>query len=855
MRILRIVLLLVLLLLIALVVGGVVVYNDLTRSPLPQTDGSLSVAGLDGPVEVLREANGIAHIYASTTHDLFFAQGFTHAQDRWWQMEFSRHIGRGAIQELTGQNASVMGTDVFVRTAGWLQAAERDLAQADPESVAILQAFADGVNAYITSRPASQLALEYRVLGVTGVTIPIEPWTPVDSVVWGKVLAWNLTSSWSQDADRATVLDALGAEMLNAFNPPYPYGERTTILHDEDLPIGPASAGAALAPAVVQAARGMRPVAAGSISGELAFLTSRGSNSGIGSNNWVATGAMTDSGTPLLANDPHLGIQMPAIWYEIGLHCQPVSADCPFDVRGFTFPANPGVVIGHNGAIAWGVTNVGADVQDLYRLEVNPDNPLQYRWDGAWRDMTVREETVRFGDGGDPVTFQVRETHLGPIINDNTLDDAGMPTGFNNNTPTVLRWTAHDPGTLLTAVLRLNRAQNWQQFREALTLWDVPAQNFVYADTEGNIGYQTPGRLPIRPAGNDGTLPVLATSDADVWQGFIPFDSLPRIYNPDRDYIATANQAVVPPAYYDQLASELGEDASYLLSYDWAYGQRGQRIEDQLNALAPLNADDYRTIQGDIFDTNASVILPRIAAIDMGSAELNALRDWLTGWDTMTSADSPQAALWNAFAAHLVDRVFNDQLPDSIRASNEQVYSVSLLLGQPDSPWWDDSATDGYVETAPEIVAQAFSAAQQQIVRLLGADRDAWRWGALHRATFVSNPLGLSGIDLIENMVNRGPVEVSGGIDTVNAIGFRVENVLEDDFSAPWLPSMRQVIDPANWDASRSIITTGQSGHPFSPHYSDQIAQWAATEYHPMLFTRGAVEAAAVQRLLLQPAS
>ncbi len=525
MKILKIIVGVVLVVVVIVVVSGFLVYDDTTRGPLPRTDGELAVAGINAQVEILRDANGIPHIYASTPHDLFFAQGFTQAQDRWWQMEFNRHIGRGAIEELTGQNDELTGTDVFIRTAGWYNSATLDLATLDDDSLAVLTAFSDGINAYISSRSPEDLALEYRLLGVTGVDIAIEPWTPLNSLVWGKVMAWNLTDTYSSEIERAALLDSIGPEMLADYLPPFPYDDpnKPEILAETDLPLTEASLSASVSASTAAAPVSRRM--AGGITGELAFVgPGVAQDTGIGSNNWVAGGELTESGLPMLANDPHLGIQMPSIWYEIGLHCLPRTDECPYDVTGMALPAAPGIISGHNDRIAWGVTNVGADVQDLYRIIINPDNPLQYQWNGEWRDMTVREEVIRFGDSAPPLTIQVRETHLGPIINDNDLGEDGQPLGFNTIDPMALRWTGNDANTLLQSALKINRAGNWDEFRAALEYWDVPSQNFVYADVEGNIGYQTPGKLPIRAADHSGLVPVDGSTDAFEWRGFIPFE-------------------------------------------------------------------------------------------------------------------------------------------------------------------------------------------------------------------------------------------------------------------------------------------------------------------------------------------
>jgi len=853
MKVLRVVLTALLLIVVLVVAVAAGLFLLITRSPLPQTSGSIAIAGLDGPVEILRDEWGVPHIYASTTRDLFFAQGYTQAQDRWWQMEFFRNTGSGTIQELTGKNEGLMGTDIFIRTVGWRRAAERDIDAYQGESLAQLQAFADGVNAYILNRDSTTLALEYRVLGLTGVNIPIKPWTPVDTIVWGKVMAWNLTDSYGSELIRATLYDELGREMAEGYTPPWPYGEKPTILAPEDLPISQASLTTtdALGTAEIASWSPSSLLMAGDV--RPGQSTTHGADVGIGSNNWVSTGAQTASGLPMLANDPHLSIQMPSIWYEIGLHCQPVSDACPFNVVGFTFSPVPGVIVGHNDRIAWGVTNVGADVQDLYRIRVNPDNPLQYEWNGTWRDMTVYEETIQFGDGEAPITIQVRETHLGPIINDNRIDsDSGLPSGFNNEDPLALRWTSFDPGTIFESVLHLNQASNWEEFRDALRLWDSPSQNFVYADIDGNIGYQTPGNLPIRAADHDGLTPAEGWTDAYEWQGYVPFDSLPRIFNPAREFIVTANQAVVPMEYYDQLTSELGDNANYLLSYDWSYGYRGQRINELMESLAPHTPESYRVIHGDNKQIVAEEMMPYLNALSFDDPALSETQAWLAGWDYQAGADSPHAAFFAHFLVSLLRNLYADQLPDGIEASSHQMWPAVLLMAEAEHVWWDDAATADVTETRDDILSRAFRQAYDAAVAAQGENRDNWRWGDLHTATFVSNPLGVSGIDIIEGIVNRGPVATGGGSEIVNATGWDVGG---GNFEVSSVPSMRMIIDLSSFDSSQSMHTTGQSGHPYSDLYGNMIDPWRAIEYHPMLWTREAVEAAAKERLTLTPSN
>jgi len=849
-RVTRVVLPVVLAVIIVFLVVVYVMFYHLTHGPLPEHDGELIIPGLNDRVEIVRDEWGIPHIYASNMQDLFFVQGYTQAQDRWWQMELFRHAGSGTVEELTGKNHQSLATDILTRTLSLRRVAEQEVSNCDGETMAILQAFADGVNAYITSRDSSDLALEYGILNLIGIDIKIKPWTPADTLVFSKLIAWDMGPRFRTEEIRSKLYELIGQEMTDQWlTPSWPYTESPTIIKPEELssrePVRSTKAGNA-----------PRPSDTDVLTTEITLPDMGlgfGYGQGIGSNNWVVGGSMTESGKPLLANDPHLGIQMPSIWYEIGLHCHPSSEESSFDVVGFAFPVAPGIVIGHNHSIAWGITNTNPDVFDLYRIRVNPDNELQYEWNGEWRNMTVRNETIYFGDGEEPITIQVRETHLGPIITDNQIDEeTGESMGFNNENPLALRWTALDPGTVSKAILELNKATNWPEFHSALEYWDVPSQNVVYADVEGNIGYQMPGRIPIRNINHSGLLPVPGWTDEFEWQGFIPYDSLPRLFNPTRGYIATANQAVVPLEYYNQLAQELGEAKNYIISREWNYVYRAERITEMLEDGAPHSIFTFQAIQGDNKLINAEELVPYLADLRFDDVELVEARDWLLEWDYQCDMESPHAALYAQFWARLVDNLYTDQVGEDIPVYGiaREMLATSLLVQEPNSPWWDDITTEDITETRDDILVRSFREGYVATVTMLGKNRDNWRWGDLHTATFVSTPLGLSGIGLVENIVNRGPVAVSGSTETINNT---VWVVPLHNFSVAWLTSMRMIIDLSDFTQSIAVHTTGQSGHPYSEHYDDMIEPWRKVEYHTMLWTRAQVEGAASNRLILSP--
>src|SRR3990172_1728278 len=520
-------------LLLILLVAGII----LVRASFPRTRGTIKVPGLHSSVEVLRDAQGVPQIYATDTHDVFFAQGYVHAQDRFWQMDFWRHIGSGRLSEMFGE--SQLETDKFLRTMGWARVVEQELAALAPEARAALVAYAEGVNAYLAQHRGPSLSLEYAVLGLLTPGYTPEPWTPLNSLTWAKAMAWDLGGNMKLELERAVLLRKLGPQRLAELFPAYP-AENPIIVAG---PYAARHGGYAFAAELEAALPALSRVGARL---QTLYTLLGGGLEGIGSNNWVVSGSRTTSGAPLLADDMHLGLRIPSIWYENGLHCEPVGAACPLEVVGYSFAGLPGVIVGHNQDIAWGVTNVGPDVQDLYLERLNPQNPDQYEVNGQWVDMTIVEETIQVA-GSEPVLLTVRTTRHGPILSD--VDDAyaGLAAAHSGATgeqyAVALRWTALDPTSIVRSELRLNQPHNWDEFRAALRDWDVPSQNFVYADRAGNIGYQTPGRIPVRAAG-DGRLPVPGWTDEFEWQGYIPFEELPSLFNPPQGFIATANNAV-----------------------------------------------------------------------------------------------------------------------------------------------------------------------------------------------------------------------------------------------------------------------------------------------------------------------
>ncbi len=820
---------------IAVALAGALGYT--VYRPLPVTAGDLTVPGLRARVEVLRDGNGIPHLYAANEHDLFFAQGYVHAQDRFFQMDFWRHVTGGRLSEMFGPGT--LSEDRFLRTVGWQRVAAQEYAQASPEVRAVLDAYAAGVNAYIADRAPADLSVEYSILAATGYApARVEPWTPVHSLAWAKAMAWDLGSNLGDELTGARLITLLGPERAAELMPEPP-ADNPVILPEFVYPSG-------------EAAGGGGPMARSLSQPGLTLQRGGSLDSGIGSNNWTLAGSRTETGAPILANDPHLGPQMPALWYLIGLHCQPVTADCPYQVAGYSLPGDPGVIIGFNNRIAWGVTNNYPDVQDVVIERLDPSNADQYEVDGEFVPMDeVRDETLNVL-GREPELLTVRVTRHGPLIHDPlvyenaaklisetvTIGDVTLGPDYG----LALRWTALEPGTLFESVLALNRAQTFDQFRDALRLWDVPSQNFVYADVDGNIGYQMPGRVPIR-AGYDGALPVPGWDSQRTWSGFVPFDELPYQLNPARGYVVTANQPVVAgPAPY----AITGNAADM--------GYRGARITALIEADPLLSVDDVARIQADNYSLNAEVMLPYVLALEINDPAVRAAQQQLAGWDRQMHRDSTAAAIYASLYRALVRAMFDEALPPDLWPSGgDNTWAVlAQLLPQPENAWWGPAGRD-------EALRAALTTGVAYLRDRLGDNPNEWRWGRLHETYLRNRTLGRSGVGPIEALLNRGPYPTSGGSSIVNATSFnlacegRTPVPCSNPFETTNLPSMRMIVDLSDLDNTRVIHTTGQSGHTASRHYADMAEPWAAIAFLRMPFSRAAVEAATTDRLYLNP--
>jgi penicillin amidase len=702
------------------------------------------------------------------------------------------------------------------------------------------------VNAYLADHKGAALSLEYAILKLLTPGYTPEPWQPLNSLTWGKAMAWDLGSSrLDSEVEHAILMKTLTPEQIADLFPPYP-SDHPVVVPNYSTSTTPS--GLAVSSQGVQTLADISP-AFDSILANLSDMESilGPSGSGIGSNNWVLAGSRTSTGKPLLANDMHLGEQMPSIWYENGLHCSPKGPDCPFEVTGYSFASVPGVIVGHNDRIAWGFTNVGPDVLDLYIEKINPDNPNQYEVNGQWVEMTLVQETIQVA-GSDPVELTVRYTRHGPVIWDDpdsqktTQEKWGvdLPANFAIS----MRWTALEPVNIVRAVLGFDSAQNWDEYRQAAMYFTVPSQNMVFADIDGNIAYQTPGNIPVRLPGHKGEYPVPGWTDDYEWQGYIPFDQLPTTYNPPEGYIATANNAVVDSSY------------PYNLTPDWDYGFRAARIVQMIeNASGLIDPAYIQQMHGDDYNASAAYMVPLLMQLDLQDEHLVEVRDMLTGWDYQNKMDLAAPAVYNAFWRTTLARTFHDELPENYWPDGGDAWFEILrrLVQAPDSGWWDDINTPA-VETRDDILKLAFSDSVAEVEQILGKDTSRWTWGDLHTVTFHNQSLGTSGVGPIEAIFNRGPYRTSGGGSIVNATSWNAAATdPAEAYQVAWLPSERMIVDLSNLPASLSLNTTGESGHAFHPHYDDQIDLWRTIQYHPMLWDQVQVESAAKDHQVLTP--
>ena len=832
-----VILVLALLFAIVLLGGGLLIYIYwwLVQRPAPQHEGELELPELDAAVEVLRDKHGIPHIYAQTEADLWRAQGFVHAQDRLWQMEMNRRVALGRLAELFGPVA--LDADRFSRIVGFRRAAELELAAQDEATTATLGHYCEGVNAYIRSRKG-KLAAEFNLLRRQP-----QEWSPLDILAFGKMMAWSLSINWESELIRLQLAAKLDSTLAADLEPDYP----------------------ATNPTVAEGAGSEESLrmlhTAGLMLNEYeqlkAWLPFGSQGMGQGSNGWAVSGEKTNSGRTILCNDPHLVMTMPGAWYEMHLSCPPPGAsDHGVHVSGASFAGAPGIIIGHNEQIAWGMTNAFPDVQDVYIERPHPQNvrgnPPRFEYDGEWEEATVIREEIYLRNRTRPHVEKVVITRHGPLLSELLKPQEGE-SGFPDDpvltaTPLSLRWIGHQPGKVVRAILRINRAQSWQEFDASLADWSAPSQVFVFADYEGNIGYRMAGAVPVRRSGN-GLVPAPGWSSSYEWDGLIPDDELPRLLNPTSGMIVTANNKIT------------GDDYPHVLTFETMPGWRARRIEEMLGQKKRLSLRDMEQIQLDQTSLYAEALTPLLTGQLSDDPYVRVAVNMLQDWGYHMDQESAAALVFHYTLLHLLDLTFGQKLGATAEGylgkGSSPIFLINgfmlraetrlleLLQKEEDSPWYADAAS-GRRRTREELIETALKLAVARLRRDVNPTPRKWAWGRMHQIRY-SHTLGSAPI--LGWLFNRGPYPIGGDGTTPNQTAYMPE-------LPPGLvqvqASYRQILDVGNWDAAQGVTASGQSGHPVSRNYADQIPMWLEGAYHEMPWSRAAVEEAARHRLILK---
>jgi penicillin amidase len=769
-------------------VGGVA---WLALGSLPRLDGELALPGLQQPVRIVRDAHAVPHVEARTVADAYLALGFLHGQDRLWQMEVHRRIGQGRLAEVLG--AAALPVDRFMRTLGLARRAEAAMATLGAEALAGLEAYARGVNAAIDQYgrvlPPEFLLLRHRP----------EPWRPADSLLFQKLMALDLSLNWREELLRARLAQHLRPDQLADLWPGSPPGAPVTLAALAGLPLD-----------------------------RLAEALPEAPPPGIGSNVWVAGGTRTRGRLPLLANDPHLRLQMPGHWYLAHLQAPGLA------VIGATLPSLPFVVLGRNRDIAWGFTNTGSDTQDLFVERLDPTDPGRYLTPAGAEPFQHRGETIGVR-GGDPVRLEVRETRHGPVISD--LVPAAAELGGAGHV-LALAWTQlQDRDSTVEAGFAIGQAQDWPSFVAAVERYQGAQQNMAFADRRGRVGMISPGLVPVRRQG-DGRLPVPGWTGEHDWQGTIPAAALPRRVEPAAGLLLNANNRLVEADY------------PYLLTHDWEPALRASRLEALLGDARSLDSDRFAAIQLDVRSPLADTFLPYLLAVPAESGRERDVLEALSAWDKRMLPDAAEPLIFAAWYRELAATVYADELGPLFPAYRGVRSDFMRHVLTEATGWCDDVATP-VPETCAQQSARAFRVALQALAQRYGPDWRAWRWGAAHPAVMAHQPFDESGI--LRTLFSLA-LPVGGDSSTINVAHPGIARD-EPPFGAVHAATYRAIYDLADPDGSRWIAATGQSGHPLSPHYRDLARLWRDGHYTAMTMRAVHFQANAVGTLTLRPAS
>ncbi|WP_437316494.1 penicillin acylase family protein [Sorangium sp. So ce385] len=789
--------LLALLLVVALAAGGALLF---VRRSLPALSGEVAVIGASQPIEIFRDRHAIPHIYARSREDAYFGLGYVHAQDRLWQMEVNRRLGSGTLSEVFGEDA--LPQDRLFRTVGLRRVAEENVNHLSPETRAVLEAYVRGVNAFLSEDPP--LPPEFLLFGVEP-----RPWTPVDSLVWLKVMAWNLSGNWERELFRVRLRDRLSPQQAAEFLAPYP--------GDEPLvaPAPPEQHGALEAPAKALRAAVPAPI-----------------DRAIGSNNWAVDGTRTESGKPLLANDPHLELFAPSLWYFAHLSAPGL------DVIGATLPSLPAVLLGRNGRVAWAFTNTRSDTQDIFIEQLVPSDPSRYLAPSGPLPFTTVRETIKVKGRSDEV-LEVRISRHGPVISDvSDVAKRSMPGGQVLS----LAWTSlrADDRTLEFPV-RAAEARTADDLLSATRDFHSPQQNIVYADASGAIGFIAAGRVPMRRPENDvrGLVPVPGWVEKYDWLGFVPWEELPQSRAPASGRIVTANQRITPPEY------------PHWISADWDHPSRAERIEALLDGSPAHSVRRFAEIQMDVRSGAAALLLPGLLRAATASDEERRVVERLRAWDLEMRADAAEPLIFATWVRELSRQIYEDELGELFREGfSERIAFLRGVLSDTggEGRWCDDTRTPDS-ESCDAVSGLALRRALAYLKAEYGDDPSRWSWGEAHPA--ISQHAVLGGIPVLSRWFDV-TVRSPGDNHTVNLGGYWI-NQEDDPFVSRDGPGFRAIYDLGDPERSVFVLSTGQSGHPLSPHYRDQSELWAAGGYAPMTTQRSAVERDAIGKLVLIP--
>lgn len=776
-------------------------YYLITKS-FPETSGSVTVSGISGDVRVYRDDYGVPHIFGGSDRDVYFAVGYLHAQDRLWQMELMRRAGQGRLAEVLGEPA--LKIDRMFRTLGLWRHAQKTLPMIDEKTRLSLQAYADGVNEFLQTHKG-KYPIEFDLLNIEP-----EPWVIEHSLLISRLMAWELNYSRWVDVILTQLVERLGPVKAAEIFPTWPEGA-PLIVPDE--------------------LRGKKLGLAGNqlLDADRAFKSLLGT-SGLesGSNAWAISGTKSMTGKPVLANDPHLMFSAPGRWYE--LHAEGPG----LAVEGASIAGVPFVVIGRNRSIAWGVTNAMLDDEDFYAEEVDSvQHPTLYKLNNSWRRLETRVDTILVKDGP-PVLLTVYQTHRGPIVN------RMEPSAQFSRHLLSMRWVGHEISNEAHAFYLINRAGSWGEFLEGVRQFAVPAQNFVYADTAGNIGYHLGGRIPIRKTKTP-TLVFPGQTDEFDWKGFVPFEEMPQSFNPPEGFVATANNRIVSESY------------PYYLSNLWEPEWRIVRISEVLKSQPRFSVEEMERLQQDVLSPHAREVVPIIVRAYQGRqnepVDVQATLSYFRNWYYEMKVNDVSTTLFQVFFVRMVKNTLEDEMGPQLLALYDTLAALPLeavtkLMKKGASPWFDNIQTP-QVENMDDQIRQSLGEALQDLKARYGGEIKEWRWGTVHQVEF---PHVFSSNALLHPLLTIGPYPTGGSHSTVNKGDFP----LSQPFINHVGPSIRQIFDLSSYRNDRAVMPPGQSGQVFQKHHNDQTMLWTHGAYRKRLFDRSDIEQAGYDLLLLQ---